>query len=345
MLVVHEQQDILKKLNYSAIRSNKLFMAEIDVTNRCNCHCFFCFQGNEHKDSEKTLSFDRIISLLDELKNLGCYHLSFAGGEPFCREDFLQILTEAKRRGFLITFVTNLQLPSAEQIEQLKTLGVAKILVSFHSHFPKTYSKIFNVDEKMYWRALDNIKSLIKGDTPIGITVTVSDYNVAELYEITEMFMELGVKKNDIRFNFLLEGKNPVTEHRNGQELHNYLCHHQELKTNILSKIRTDNLSFICTAGKASCVIRPNGDVLPCGLMNSVAGNINNISLKEIWNHSHTFQLIRSIDEKHFDKCKTCENLAFCPVCMATNLNETGNYHEPSDDYCAFRKCISSSFK
>lgn len=66
-------------------------MAEIDVTNRCNCHCFFCFQGNEHKDLEKTLSFDRIISLLDELKNLGCYHLSFAGGEPFCREDFLQI--------------------------------------------------------------------------------------------------------------------------------------------------------------------------------------------------------------------------------------------------------------
>ena len=63
MLVVHEQQDILKKLNYSAIRSNKLFMAEIDVTNRCNCHCFFCFQGNEHKDLEKTLSFDRIISL------------------------------------------------------------------------------------------------------------------------------------------------------------------------------------------------------------------------------------------------------------------------------------------
>ena len=120
---------------------------------------FFCFQGNEHKDLEKTLSFDRIISLLDELKNLGCYHLSFAGGEPFCREDFLQILTEAKIRGFLITFVTNLQLPSTEQIEQLKTLGVAKILVSFHSHFPKTYSKIFNVDEKMYWRALDNIKS------------------------------------------------------------------------------------------------------------------------------------------------------------------------------------------
>lgn len=126
MLVVHEQQDILKKLNYSAIRSNKLFMAEIDVTNRCNCHCFFCFQGNEHKDLEKTLSFDRIISLLDELKNLGCYHLSFAGGEPFCREDFLQILTEAKIRGFLITFVTNLQLPSTEQIEQLKTLGIAK---------------------------------------------------------------------------------------------------------------------------------------------------------------------------------------------------------------------------
>ena len=45
MLVVHEQQDILKKMNYSAIRSNKLFMAEIDVTNQCNCHYFFLLSG------------------------------------------------------------------------------------------------------------------------------------------------------------------------------------------------------------------------------------------------------------------------------------------------------------
>lgn len=97
MLVVHEQQDILKKLNYSAIRSNKLFMAEIDVTNRCNCHCFFCFQGNEHKDLEKTLSFDRIIlnGNNEEATSLLCIKRFENSDESIIRNDihdFFQLL-------------------------------------------------------------------------------------------------------------------------------------------------------------------------------------------------------------------------------------------------------------
>lgn len=344
MFVIQEHRDILKDLNYNAIRTNKLFMAEIDVTNSCNCKCTFCFQGNEHQNVGKILSFEKLISIMDELKSLGCYHLSFAGGEPFCRKDFTRLLKEAKKRGFLITFVSNLQLPSEEEIEQVIELGIAKVLVSFHSHNPKTYSQIFQVAEKYYWRALENIKHLAKSDTPVGVTVTVSENNATELQDILDMFVNIGILRNDVRFNMLLEGKNPVGDCRGEKELHEYLSHHQDLKTNILSKIRIDNLSFLCSAGRSSCVIRPNGDVLPCGLIDAVAGNVTDNSLEAIWNNSHVFKFIRSIEESHFTKCSSCKNLHICPVCIANNLNETGNYHEPSEEYCSFRKNISNAF-
>lgn len=188
MIVKESKKDVFNELHTLALQSNKLFMVEIDVTNICNCKCPFCFQGNIHQDSEKILSFEEIIELLDHLKELGCYYISFSGGEPFCRKDFISILKETKKRGFYVTFVSHLQLASDEDIAEINKLGIERVLVSFHSPTPKMYAKIFNVDEKYYWHALKNIKSLLLGGTPVGITTTVFNENITYLNEIRCMF-------------------------------------------------------------------------------------------------------------------------------------------------------------
>lgn len=109
------------------------------------------------------------------------------------------------------------------------------------------------------------------------------------------MFTELGIPKERIRFNPLLEGKIHVDNLRGKQELYDYLSHNKNLKTNILSKSRTRELSFTCSAGRRSCLIHPNGDVSPCGFINKVAGNIRETSLKAIWENSKVFSEIRNI--------------------------------------------------
>lgn len=148
MIVKESKRDVFNELHTLALQSNKLFMVEIDVTNICNCKCPFCFQGNIHQDSEKILNFEEIVELLDQLKELGCYYISFSGGEPFCRKDFISILKEAKKRGFYVTFVSHLQLASDEDVAEINKLGIERVLVSFHSPTPKMYAKIFNVIEK-----------------------------------------------------------------------------------------------------------------------------------------------------------------------------------------------------
>jgi|GEM_PF-1755243 len=344
MEIIEKESNIMNDLVVEALKNNKLFMVEVDVTESCNCNCFFCFQGNVHQERDNILTLDKITSILDELESVGCYHLSFSGGEPFCRKDFLEILREAKKRGFLVTLATNLQIPSIEEVEELGKIGLAKILVSFHSSKPSIYSDIFGISEDMYWKTLENIRILLKSKTPVGIAVTVSDRNAKELDDILELFMSLGIEKDNIRFNPLIESGNPITEHRAGDLLKEYLPMHQHLRSNILSKVRTRNYSFICSAGKASCVIKPNGDVLPCGLMNCVAGSIKDTTLMDVWNKSHVLKIFRSLSEGHFTKCQSCDYLEYCPICMATNLNESGIYHVPSEEYCVFRKNISDSF-
>lgn len=345
MIVKESKKDIFNELHISAMQNSKLFMAEIDVTNICNCKCPFCFQGSVHQDKEKILSFEEIVQLLDDLKSLGCYYVSFSGGEPFCRKDFVKILKEAKKRGFYVNFVSHLQLASDEDIAEINKLGIERVLVSFHSHKPKMYAKIFNVDEKFYWRVLKNIENLISGGTPVGITTTVFNENAKDLYEIRKMFMKMGVPKAKVRFNPLLEGKTHVEKLRGEQELCDYLSLNKDLKINILSKARTREASFTCSAGKRACLIHPNGDVAPCGFINKVAGNIRKDSLENIWKNSEVFHEIRNIKKCEFTKCSECEDLAMCPICIGTNLNETGKYCTPSDDYCHFRKSMNKALE
>ncbi len=340
MIIEQTQRDIFEDLHISAIKDRKLFMAEIDVTNVCNCKCPFCFQGTSHQDSEKVLSFEEIVHIMDDLKELGCYYLSFSGGDPFCRKDFVSILSEAKKRGFYVTFVSHLQLASDKDIDIINELGIERVLVSFHSYTPEGYSKIFNVDQEYYWRALENIKRLHNAGTPVGIAVTISEQNATELFEIRELFMNLGIPCANIRYNPLLEGKTPIEKIRGGHELCNYLSQHKDLKTNVLSRLRTRRLSFFCSAGRSSCVIHPNGDVAPCGFINRIAGNVKLNSLKDIWENSEVFAEIRNLNDCDFEKCKSCELNDTCPICLGNNLNENGNYCITSDHYCEFRKGI-----
>lgn len=340
MIIEQTERNIFENLHVEAIKSKKLFMAEIDVTNACNCKCPFCFQGSSHQDTEPILSFEEIVHIMDELKELGCYHLSFSGGEPFCRKDFVDILSEAKKRGFYVTFVSHLQLASEQDIDNINALGIERVLVSFHSHTPEGYSKIFNVDQKFYWRAMENIKKLHNAGTPVGITVTICDQNADELLEIRELFMSIGIPSSNIRYNPLLEGKTPIEKIRGGNKLCAYLSQHKDLKTNILSRLRTRRLSFFCSAGRSSCVVHPNGNVAPCGFINRVAGNTRLQSLKDIWENSDVFSEIRNLRDCDFEKCNQCDLNDTCPICLGNNLNETGSYHSPSNHYCEFRKGI-----
>jgi radical SAM protein with 4Fe4S-binding SPASM domain len=83
--------------------------------------------GDRYRHSEMKTS--EIKELIDQLAAYRPY-VYFGGAEPFIREDFLEILTHAKRLSLPVSFTTNGTLLSKEQIEVIVELGIDSINLS-----------------------------------------------------------------------------------------------------------------------------------------------------------------------------------------------------------------------
>lgn len=255
---------------------------------------------------------------------MGCYSIGFSGGEPFCRKDFLDILAEAKLRGFRISFITNGQLINEDDINRLYEIGVDRITVSFHSLSKKNYNEHFGINNNLsYNKALKAIKKMKEIGLSVGIAVTVTKYNIEEIYDIKNYFNQIGINENDINFNSLLTGAKNIEKLRPTEE--------QLRKFNYRKKISS---GFLCSAGRISCSISWDGLVYPCTFFNNSIGSILDDSIKNIWENSHFIKILRSINEDNFKKCKNCSIRDKCNVCLVTNINETNNIFEASEAYC-----------
>lgn len=144
--------------------------------------------------------------------------------------------------------------------------------------------------------------------------------------------------RGTVNFNLLIQGRSNLKTERKVFE--DYLVQHPELKNRILRK---NEKSFLCSAGRTSCSIGPYGDVHPCTFYNASAGNLYDESFTDIWKQSHLFMWLRSVKEKDFEKCITCNNKEWCNICMAENYNGTKQFNIPSEQYCRYRKAISES--
>lgn len=131
---------------------------QIDLTNHCNANCLFCFQG-KHIGNEKDLPLEIIEKTLIDIKNMGGFRIGFDGGEPYCRQDFSEILKIASELGYSISIVTNGTLLTDKDIELLKKISLSKISVSIHSYQKDKYSKIMGLPEKSLDTVIDNIKN------------------------------------------------------------------------------------------------------------------------------------------------------------------------------------------
>ncbi len=79
-------------------------LANIDVTNRCNLRCSFCFANAYKRGYVYEPSFEQIVEMMRivrEERPVPVPAIQFSGGEPTLREDLVDILRVAKDLGFL----------------------------------------------------------------------------------------------------------------------------------------------------------------------------------------------------------------------------------------------------
>jgi len=143
---------------------SQTLLANIDLTNRCNLNCDFCFANARACGFIYEPSFDDVVRMLTLLRSerpIPTPAVQFSGGEPTLREDLVAIIKKAKALGFpQVQIATNGVRISEEPdfVKELKESGLNTIYLHFDGVSPVT-----NPFLKRHQKAIENLKSVRLG--------------------------------------------------------------------------------------------------------------------------------------------------------------------------------------
>jgi hypothetical protein len=90
---------------------SQTLLGNIDLTNRCNLDCDFCFANARACGFIYEPDFDEVVTMLKLLRSqkpVPAPAVQFSGGEPTMRDDLFEIIRAAKQLGFLqVQIATN----------------------------------------------------------------------------------------------------------------------------------------------------------------------------------------------------------------------------------------------
>ena len=112
-------------------------LANIDLTNRCNLNCDFCFANARACGYLYEPTFEQVMEMMRLLRSelpVPAPAVQFSGGEPTMREDLPRIIRSAKEIGFnQVQIATNgIRLArDISYVEELKNAGLSTIYLHF----------------------------------------------------------------------------------------------------------------------------------------------------------------------------------------------------------------------
>lgn len=299
----------------------------IEVTSHCNLNCKHCYIRDNSIEDE--LSYDECCRIIVEIADAGCLWLTFSGGEPFVRKDFLDIYTYAKRKGLLIVIFTNGTLITPEIADYLKEFKPFYLEISLYGMNRETYEDVTGSADN-YDRCMDAISLFMERNILFKLKSVLINENKHEIFEMKRFAKRLGV---DFRFDFLINpridgGKGPCETRLTpkegvGMEMADEDMRREWEKSFIEEKPeRNPELLFSCGAGKNMFNIDSRGNLQICNMVRYINYDLRKGSFREGWN---LFPEILSRRIKGKNRCSTCKLVYFCGICPGWSMMEYRN--------------------
>jgi len=297
----HHLERISKLRNGELINPTQV---QIDLTNRCNHRCPYCFYRcaksktlNALFNEKDFISFDTVKRLLAELEECGKPALQFTGGgEPFVHDEIYAILDETVSRGFEYAIVTNGTLMDTSFVDLYEK--AAWIRVSVDAATSETYAKTQGGSVEDFHNVMKLLRVLVV-DCPnvvVGISFVVNPINWKEILEATENAKNAGV--DNIRLSVAYTPKGMEIFRDKWSDIEQLAHQAKKLETDDfkvfnLITAHLENLDLkqkgytFCGYQHFTAVIGADQIVYPCCTLkyNSVTGfgSLKESSFKDIW--------------------------------------------------------------
>lgn len=344
---------------------------DIDITNRCNLRCPYCFHFSSPGDVSQDLPGEEWLTFFEELNRCAVMEVCLAGGEPFCREDLKELIGGIVRNRMRFSILSNGTRINEEMAAFLAaTRRCSYVQVSIDGSIPITHDSFRG--EGTFFQAMKGIESLQRQRVPVAVRVTIHKKNVGDLEGIARLLLEeiglpdfstnsagyMGLcRKNSeqvqlspqersfameilLKLNQKYNGRinaaaGPLAEAREWLEMERA---HRKGEKGLPGRGYLTG----CGGTMNKMAVRADGVMVPCSQMSHIElGRINQDDLREVWQRHPQLDLLRKRQDfplSAFEFCKGCDYIPYCTGnCPAMAYNYFGKENYPSPDACLRR--------
>ncbi|MGB2662319.1 MAG: radical SAM protein [Candidatus Omnitrophota bacterium] len=323
------------------------------LTGKCNLRCKHC-NTSDTWDLKEELSFEEIISVLDQLKEEKIFSLNLFGGEPFCYPKIYELFELFNSYPMRVTILTNGTLIDADAVKRLKKLRfLENIQISIDGSNPSIHD--WQRGEGSFFRSIRTVRLLQENDLPVSIKAIINNHNYKDIENMVDLALSLDLEGMD--FGDAVEcGRAAVfaSDMRFEGEIHSHIM---EEMFRLKKKYPDFNFSgtlaqkmemledfyengpgkgsrgtfSTCPAGQNMLSVRSDGKVVPCSAFwTLVCGDVRKNSLRDIWDNSEVLNEIRALADEsladHKAECRECDYFAYCNGgCRAAAYYASGN--------------------
>ena len=334
---------VYDKLIEHAERNRLPLSAAIELTYRCNFRCAFCYVDQDACPDELDLAaWTRIFK---DIRSAGVVTLLFTGGEVFIRPDAMDILRAARETGFLVSLYTNgsmIDEAMAAELARLKLVDIGITLYGADAPAHDAYSHCAG----SFARVIAAAKALRDG----GSKVILRWHALPETIGQTEAFIDLAEglglrwQANGIISSRRAGGHSGRVSRSDLEEFHRLTIdrfHSDEDLQATVTRTREDMErpadpdEPICSAGRCSFRVAPEGSLFPCMELGTPVGRLTDEPLSAIWARVEDTGALPLMELHHYAECKTCRDVHVClQRCPAAFKQETGSYYSAAAENC-----------
>ncbi len=306
----------------------------IDITNRCQNKCSFCYDNvyldmdEFHKSDE--LSYHQVIRIISEAKDCGVKTIEkTGGGEPLLHPDFVLICSKIYDMKLGQSLISNgIDLEKYTEV----LINHDWVRISLNAFSINTFETICRSKGENLKKITNGIQKFakIKKDCVLGISIIVCPENISELRDIVTFSKNSGVDNVRISFARTPKGSSVYsgfesqikneTEYLKTLSNNKFICF---VQGNRMEEMDGKKSSSMCYFHHFSPNIGANGILYPCCFMKYYSkynlGNLKDFTFKDIWNGERRISFIRNIGNNCGYTCFMTEKNEICDYLASDN--------------------------
>jgi mycofactocin biosynthetic radical S-adenosylmethionine protein MftC len=288
-----------------------------EVTYKCNLSCIHCVSDSGRKRPGE-LTTEQCLQVIDTMSSMKVFQFNIGGGEPFMREDFLDLMDYAHKKGLVTCISTNGTLITQEVAERLDSMLVY-VQVSLDGATPASNDVIRG--KGSFRKVITALECLRNRNIEVSINTVLTKLSFPELDQLKNLAASFGAKFRVSRFRPSGRGKKNWSQLNVSKEqmlsFSDWLSRNMGVSTgdSFFSVSHEDRRSLglnMCGACKLTCCVSPLGEVYPCAFLQErefLAGKLPEQSFAHIWENSPIFHSFRGLEIK---SCESCTRFDLC---------------------------------